>query len=403
MELIALALGAAVTALASPVAIEIARRTAFYDRPTGYKSHASPTPYLGGLAVVAGLVAGSIAFGSELNGLGWLLAAVLAALVLGTIDDRVGLEIGPRLAVEAALGAAIFAAGLGFSIFGSDPADLALTIAFVVAVINAYNLMDNIDGAASTVAGVSALAIAVYSAYVGADAVAAIALALAGACASFLLFNLARPRARIFLGDGGSMAIGLALALLIMALPYPTEFSFGGEVLPVLVILVGLPAFDTALVTISRRRRGVMVMSGGLDHLTHRLLGRLGSPRRVALAIGAGQLACCALALVLLELGPSAAVPSATLLLLVAGLGVAMAESETRPARQPGLNLVRRLEPAMSNGGQAPEAYAAGSGISVTSARSNGATSSASPRSLSRTIDPKAARLTRRITSSGRS
>jgi UDP-GlcNAc:undecaprenyl-phosphate GlcNAc-1-phosphate transferase len=296
------ALALSATALATPAAIAVARRTAFYDHPTGYKQHTAATPYLGGAAVVLGLVAASLAFGVSF---GWgdldiALAVAVALLVIGTLDDRVGLGIGVRLAVEIAIGVALYAVGLGWGVFGNDVANLLLTVAFVLAVVNAYNLMDNLDGAAPTVATVAAGAIGVYSAVEGDLVAAALGLGLAGACAGFLPYNLASPGARIFLGDGGSMAIGGTLAALMMSLP--GTGGLGWELIAVSVVLVGVPAFDTTLVVYSRLRRGAHVLSGGRDHLTHRLLDQLGTARRVAFALAAAQGTCSGLAIALLQL-----------------------------------------------------------------------------------------------------
>src|SRR5687768_16766902 len=96
----AFALATAVTALATPVAIAVARRTAFFDRPAGYKQHAAPTPYLGGVAVAVGLGAGALVLGAQLAQVDAILVIALALLAVGTIDDRIGLGIGPRLVVE---------------------------------------------------------------------------------------------------------------------------------------------------------------------------------------------------------------------------------------------------------------------------------------------------------------
>jgi UDP-GlcNAc:undecaprenyl-phosphate GlcNAc-1-phosphate transferase len=123
-------------------------------------------------------------------------------------------------------------------------------------------------------------------------------MALAAACLGFLPFNLAGP-ARIFLGDGGSTPIGLAVAGLIMV--NPANSAQWTDLLAA-VPLVGIPILDTAMVVFSRQRRSVNVLSGARDHTTHRLLAVLGTPRRVALALGAAQLALCALGIALYAL-----------------------------------------------------------------------------------------------------
>jgi UDP-GlcNAc:undecaprenyl-phosphate GlcNAc-1-phosphate transferase len=299
-----LALGA--TAALTPAAIAIAARTAFFDHPAGYKQHAAPTPYLGGLALIFGLVIGSAALGTGFADLGPVVAAAVVLVAIGTVDDRIGLGIGLRIGIVLAIAAGLYYAGFGWAAFGSEIADLLLTAAFVLAVVNAYNLMDNQDGATPTVAAISAAAIGVYATVEGALLLGVLALALAGACAGFLPYNLAAPRARIFLGDGGSMPIGVTLAALMMSLP-AMEGS-GWYAIGVMVVLVGLPALDTTLVVYSRLHQGVGVLSGGRDHLTHRLLDRLGSCQRVAVALAGGQLALSGVAFWLLSLQPGVAV-----------------------------------------------------------------------------------------------
>jgi len=285
----------------------------------------APTPYLGGLAVVLGLVVGGAALGARIDELLPILAVAVAALVVGTIDDRIGLNIFVRLAFELGAGAALYYSGFGWSVFGVEAADLLLTLLFVVGVVNAFNLMDNLDGATPTVALVLAAAITLYAATHGQPEVAALAVALAGACAGFLPYNLAIPRARIFLGDGGSMAIGIALAGLLMALPV-TE-GFGWRRVAVIVVFIGLPALDTALVIVSRLRRNVNVFSGGRDHLTHRLLDRLGSSRRVALVLAAGQAALSGIAIALFDLGPIAGAAGAAMVVLTGMVLIAVLET----------------------------------------------------------------------------
>jgi UDP-GlcNAc:undecaprenyl-phosphate GlcNAc-1-phosphate transferase len=171
--------------------------------------------------------------------------------------------------------------------------DLAVTLLWVVGLTNAFNLMDNMDGAAGTVGAVSAAGAGALATANGDPALGAIAFALAGACAGFLRFNLARP-SRIFLGDAGSMPVGLVVAATIMASP---EGSLGWAGLLALAPLAGLPIFDTTLVVISRSRRGLAVLSGARDHLTHRLLEPLGSARAVAAVLAAAQGLLCLLAL----------------------------------------------------------------------------------------------------------
>ena len=147
---------------------------------------------------------------------------------------------------------------------------------------------------------------------------AGLAGALAGACAGFLRYNLARP-ARIFLGDGGSMPIGFIAAG--AALAAADGSHLGAAALPCAALIVGLVILDTTLVVISRRRRGVPLLTGGRDHLTHRLLAMTGSPRTVAAMLATLQLGLCAVALTAAENGRHAVLWSAVATLVI-GVGV---------------------------------------------------------------------------------
>ena len=286
-ELLAFAVAVVATYLATPVAIAIAVRTSFFDHPAGYKGHARPTPYLGGVALMTGVLAGAAVTGGAFSRYGVLIGCAVAALVLGTLDDRLNLPVLLRLGVEVVMGGLLSATGHGWHVFHTEAADGAVTVLWVVGVMNAFNLMDNMDGAAATTAGVSAVGAGVLALVSGLGLFAPLCFAVAGACFSFLPRNLARP-ARIFMGDGGSLPIGLLTAGVAMQAVDRQYFGASGVVVGALP--VALVILDTTLVTISRTRAGQPVLSGGRDHLTHRLAGRLGSPRNVAFVLATTQL-----------------------------------------------------------------------------------------------------------------
>lgn len=250
--------------------------------------------------MVGGWSLASLLLGWGAGELAPILVGAVALLLVGTVDDRFGLGAASRVLAEALAGAALFVAGDGWPGFSSDAINLVFTVVFTVGVVNAFNLMDNMDGAAAIVAAISAIGLGALAA--GGDAVAlgAIALALAGACAGFLPFNLARP-SRLFLGDGGSMPVGFLVAALIMALP--GSQGLGWALVPLAAAMVGLPALDTGLVIASRRQRGANVFSGARDHLTHRLRSRLGSERLALAALAVAQAGLFAAAAVLFRLG----------------------------------------------------------------------------------------------------
>jgi UDP-GlcNAc:undecaprenyl-phosphate GlcNAc-1-phosphate transferase len=316
-----------VTLAVTPVMRRVAIGTEFLDHPTGYKQHDRSTPYLGGIAVLAGFIVAAALFG---DGLSEYLAVVGCAVglgVVGAVDDRVRLMVSPRLAAHLTAGAVLWWAGLGWDLFAGDAADLALTLVWVVALINAFNLMDNFDGAAGTVGAVCAAGAAALAAVQGDAVLAAFALSLAGACAGFLPHNLARP-ARIFLGDGGSTPIGFIVAAAIIAIP---DGALDWTTLLASAPLVGIPVFDTALVIVSRYKRGARILSGARDHLTHRLAKPLGSPRRVALALGVAQAVLCLISIQLHDLGQTAALIGGLLLLAVGAVMLIALESGPLP------------------------------------------------------------------------
>jgi UDP-GlcNAc:undecaprenyl-phosphate GlcNAc-1-phosphate transferase len=296
---------AAVSVAATPVAIRLARRTDFLDHPRGYRKHPSPTPFLGGAAVLAAFSLAALLVAGASGRLLVPLGCAAALWLIGTIDDRVALAPRWRVLAEAGAGAALYAAGLGWNTVLPSAGDLALTIASVVIAVNAFNLMDNLDGACGAVTAAAAAGVGVLAAIRGDVTTAGLGFALSGACAGFLPSNLARP-ARIFLGDGGSMPAGLLTAALAMVVAHADKAGRGGLIVGAL--LAGLPIFDVALVSFSRLRRGATVWTGGRDHLTHRLLLRLHNPRAVAIAVAALQGLLSSLAIASYELGATGAV-----------------------------------------------------------------------------------------------
>ncbi len=321
-----------VTVLAvTPVAIRVAERIDFHDRPRGYKGHAAPTPYLGGAAVLVGFLLGAVLLSEASTRLGPILLCAAGLWVVGTVDDRWTLGPGLRVAAELVAATALFASGLGWSIFESEAANLALTALWVIGLVNAFNLMDNMDGATSTIAAFSSLGAAVFALALGDVLLAALAVALAGACLGFLPYNLSAP-ARIFLGDGGSMPIGFVVAATIMALPLGDDI--GWHRLLAAGLLAALPLLDTLLVIVSRNRAGVAILSGGRDHLTHRLRTRLPSARAVALSLGVAQAALCLTALGVTQLGDLSTVLAWTVVLCTtAGMVIVLESSSWAPIR----------------------------------------------------------------------
>jgi UDP-GlcNAc:undecaprenyl-phosphate GlcNAc-1-phosphate transferase len=320
----AFAFSLVISLVATPLAIRLAVRTGFYDEPVGYKAHRAPTPYLGGVAVVGAFLVSAIPFGAGFGGLAPIAVGALVLWLIGTLDDRISMSARTRLVAEAAMGAMLWATGHGWDVFGAALPDLALTMLWIVGLVNAFNLMDNMDGAASSVASVCSAGAGALALIDGHAALAALAFALCGACAGFLPYNLRSP-ARIFLGDGGSMPVGFVVAATVMAVAR-SESHLGLGALALSAALVGMPVLDTTLVVVSRRRRGLSVLTGGRDHLTHRLRTRLRSARAVALALALLQAALCLLVIGATTLGSPLLLAAAALCFILGGTAIGMLE-----------------------------------------------------------------------------
>jgi UDP-GlcNAc:undecaprenyl-phosphate/decaprenyl-phosphate GlcNAc-1-phosphate transferase len=275
----------AATLLLTPVAGRVARRWALLDHPASHKAHARATPYLGGVAVAAGLVlVGSFAAGASGQLLTILLCAV-AISAMGLVDDWRTVRPSVKLIVESAAATALWAAGIRAGLFGVPALDFVLTVAWVIVVTNAVNILDNMDGVASGVVALSATGLFAIAAGQGDYLVASMALAIAGACVGFLPHNY--PPARIFLGDAGSLLLGFLLASL--ALKLDLVGASGLIRSSVAALIVAVPLFDMLLVVISRTLGGRPVYVGGTDHSAHRLSSLGWSGRRVAAALCAAQ------------------------------------------------------------------------------------------------------------------
>ncbi|MEA2473708.1 MAG: UDP-GlcNAc:undecaprenyl-phosphate/decaprenyl-phosphate GlcNAc-phosphate transferase [Thermoleophilaceae bacterium] len=294
------ALGFVVTLVATPLAVRVALATNSLDHPGGRKGHAAATPYLGGTALLGGLAVAALALADGSVRFLPLLGGAVALWFVGTLDDRLGVPASLRLAVAVAGGALLWAEDLGWHTGVGAGADLALSCAWTGAVATAFNLLDNIDGAAGSVGAAAAAGVGSLAA-LGDDLVlAALAFGLCGACLGFLRYNLNSP-ARIFLGDGGSLPLGFVLAGSAMSLRLEGEGIVVAAA--VALLLAAVPLLDTSFVVVSRLRRGVPVNTSGRDHITHRMLERLGSERAVAGALAAIQAVLSALAIALAQLG----------------------------------------------------------------------------------------------------
>jgi UDP-GlcNAc:undecaprenyl-phosphate GlcNAc-1-phosphate transferase len=288
--LAALAIGFLIAFATTPISARIARRFGILDRaesPSGRKQHGTDTPYLGGVAILAGLIAGAVilatipASSSVVTSKTFLLGILLAAGIgfVGLIDDIRQLPRSLRLMLELAAAVGAWAAGFRVQFTPWVAVDLIVTVVWIVGITNSFNLLDNMDGLSSGLAGIAALSFSVLGMIEGLKIVPIVAGSLAGACFGFLAHN--RHPAKVFMGDAGSLFIGFLLALLGIQLRFDNlvEVTF---LVPVVVL--GMPIFDTTLVVWNRLRHGQSIFTGGRDHVSHRLL-EIGVPQRAAVRL----------------------------------------------------------------------------------------------------------------------
>ncbi len=267
----------AVAWVLTPVMLGVALRRRLLDGPTGEarKAAQQAVPYLGGVAIVvafSALVLGASAVDrspSVLAQLAALLGVGLVLALMGLLDDlRGGLSARVRLLVEAAAGVVVHVTGSGAALQGPAVLDLVVTVVWVVGITNAFNLLDNMDGLSAGVASIAGLWFALIAALNGQFLVAALAAGVAGCAAGFLRHNF-HP-AKIYMGDAGSLFLGYLLAVLGLKLQLTGTPPLVALFVPLFVL--GVPLFDTTLVTLQRLQHGRSPAQGGRDHTSHRLV-----------------------------------------------------------------------------------------------------------------------------------
>jgi UDP-GlcNAc:undecaprenyl-phosphate GlcNAc-1-phosphate transferase len=279
----------ALVGLLTPLMRRVALSKGVLDRPnSAHKSHKQPVPYLGGVAIIIGVVLVSYAaliYSKFTWNNFWLATSVLGpAVVMGLVglwDDLKSLDPLPRF-----IGQSI--AGLVVAVFlvlndnignptGITGLDVAITVLWIVGICNSINFFDNLDGGAAGTVALTAITLT-YLAITGDQYfIAALAIVVAGSTLGFLIWN--RVPARIYMGDAGALFLGVLIATLTVRFKPSTDNSITSFAIPVL--LLAIPILDTTVAVFSRLRRKVSPFQGGKDHLSHRLV-RYGVSRKVA-------------------------------------------------------------------------------------------------------------------------
>ncbi|MCH2622976.1 MAG: undecaprenyl/decaprenyl-phosphate alpha-N-acetylglucosaminyl 1-phosphate transferase [Acidimicrobiales bacterium] len=296
---------AVATGLATPLARQFAERSGLLTAPDDRDVHDMPTPSIGGPAMLVGLLAGALVawligdfdavFATRSEMLGVLVAATIMCAV-GVVDDVRPVSAPAKLAGMVLAGSTLSLVGVSLVVLRIPFVDVVLlspdlsalaTVLWVVLLANALNLIDGLDGLATGIVAIAATTFVLYAVRLGNEGVlfegnpgALIAVLVAGICVGFLPHNV-HP-ARIFMGDGGALMLGLLMAASTVSVGGRTDAAYSGQsffffaplVIP--LVILGVPLFDMLFAVVRRvATPGLSVTVADKDHLHHRLL-RLG-------------------------------------------------------------------------------------------------------------------------------
>jgi len=270
----------------APISSWIGYRLGIVAQPGGRRTHPGSVPRTGGIALFGGFTAGALLTfvlwrptnPDDVSRLTAVMAGTVFVFLFGLWDDRYELAAWPQFVAQA-VAALIAIAGTVFIERFTNPITnqlvvipelvpvfgwgvvVALTIFWVMGMMNTVNWLDGLDGLAAGVGFIAATLFAIHSYRLGQLEIALFPTALAGACLGFLPFNF--YPARVFLGTAGAMVLGYALATLSILAPARIATA---------LLVLGIPIIDVAWLIFSRWRRGTSPTHGGRDHLHHRLL-----------------------------------------------------------------------------------------------------------------------------------
>lgn len=278
--------------LLTPVVKALAHKVGAVDVPKDERRmHSRPIPRMGGLAIFLGFILSALLFVELSSQIRGMLLGGAIIVVLGIFDDIYALPALPKFFIQIV--AALIAVYHGNviqvlsnpNVFSSDPYwvlgawSIPMTVIWIVAITNAVNLIDGLDGLAVGVATISSLTMLVIAMLVSDGVVALIMAALAGSCLGFMPYNL-NP-AKIFMGDTGSTFLGFILATMSIQglFKFYTIISFA-----VPFLMLGLPIFDTCFAVFRRLSKGQNPMAPDRSHVHHRLID-MGCNQKQAVAV----------------------------------------------------------------------------------------------------------------------
>jgi UDP-GlcNAc:undecaprenyl-phosphate GlcNAc-1-phosphate transferase len=276
--------GLALSLAAVPAVRAIARRYGYVVAPRPDRWSSRETALLGGVAIYVAALVATLVLIRPLEPLWIYFVGGTIIFLVGLTDDFIRLKPSTKLIAQIALATLFVFSHYRLGWVESRTLDALLTMVWIVGITNAFNLIDNIDGLCAGVAIIAGLSLLAGMATINAAAPeAGLLAALLGATLGFLFYN--RNPATIFLGDSGSLLLGLVLASMALELPRQEQQQSNLIAIvagPLLVML--LPIFDTILVTLNRLLSGRRPSQGGRDHSSHRLVA-IGLSEKVAVRV----------------------------------------------------------------------------------------------------------------------
>jgi UDP-GlcNAc:undecaprenyl-phosphate GlcNAc-1-phosphate transferase len=273
----------ALALLLTPVVRTLARRWGFVAKPKTDRWHKNPTAMMGGVAIWLAVAGTYLALVPHTPQHWVVMGAASFLFLVGLVDDWLHVKPYQKL-IGQVIGAAIVVNyGLALPWTRSLPANMLITIFWLIGISNAINLLDNMDGLATGVAAIASCFITLNFVSINQPAEAVMMAVFMAALLGFLVYN-SNP-ASIFMGDSGSMFIGffLASAALVNVSGGRSRSLLSVLAVPILVLFI--PIFDTTFVTILRKLSGRAASQGGRDHTSHRLVALGMSERRAVLML----------------------------------------------------------------------------------------------------------------------
>jgi len=278
-----------ISLLSTPVVRRLALVYNFVAKPKNDRWNRRVIPICGGAAIYLSFIISFFIFGNR-NNFFWPLAGGATAIFLsGLIDDIFSIKPYSKLFVQIIIASFMCITGISFKITPIYFLNIFLTVFWFVGIMNAFNLLDNMDGLCSGIAVISAGIVVAHYGFSPDYTVVVPALLIGAASLGFLRYNF-NP-AKIFMGDCGSMFIGFIMAAISLMGTWKGTSNFLGALL-VPVLVLGVPVFDTILVTLTRRASGRHFYEGGKDHTSHRLVVLGMSEKRAVLTLYFISLGC---------------------------------------------------------------------------------------------------------------